>query len=114
MKSGLLFLSQHGYIQKVLCHFNKHDCKPVITPIAPHFKLSSSQSPRTDSDFEYMSKVPYSSVIGSLLYTMVCSRPDLSYALSLVSRYMKNLDKENWSVVKWIFMYLRGTSNAYL
>jgi hypothetical protein len=62
-----------------------HDCKPVSTPIAPHFKFSSSQSPRTDSDFEYMSKVPYSSVVGSLMYDMVCSRIDLSYAMRLIS-----------------------------
>jgi hypothetical protein len=41
-KSGLLFLSQHDYIQKVLHHFNMHDSKSVNTPIAPHFKLSSS------------------------------------------------------------------------
>jgi hypothetical protein len=94
-KSGLLFLSQYGYIQKVLHHFNMHDSKPVSTPIAPHFKLSSSQSSSTDSEFEYMSKVPYSSVVGSLMYAMVCSCPDLSYAISLVSRYMANPDKEH-------------------
>jgi hypothetical protein len=95
MKSGLLFLSQHGYIQKVLRHFNMHDSKPVSTPIAPHFKLSSSQGPSTDSEFEYMSKVSYSSVVGSLMYAMVCSCPDLSYAMSLVSRYMTNPSKEH-------------------
>jgi hypothetical protein len=99
-KSVLLFLSQHGYIQKVLHHFNMHDSKPVSTPIAPHFRLPSSQSPSTDSKFEYMSKVPYSSVVGSLMYDMVCSRPDLSYAMSLVSRYMANPGKEHWNVVK--------------
>jgi hypothetical protein len=103
IKSGLLFLSQHGYIQKVLHHFNMHDSKPVSTLIAPHFKLSSSQSPSTDSDFEYMSKVTYSSVVDSLMYVMVCSRPDLSYAMSLVSRYMTNPGKEHWNTVKWIF-----------
>jgi hypothetical protein len=113
-KSGLLFLSQHGYIQKVLRRFNMHDSKPVSTPIAPQFKLSSSQSPNTDSEFEYMSKVPYSSVVGSLMYAIVCSGPDLSYAMSLVSRYMTNPGKEHWNVVKWIFRYLRGTSNACL
>jgi hypothetical protein len=113
-KSDLLFLSQHGYIQKVLRHFNMHDSKPVSTPIAPHFKLSSFQSPSTDSEFEYMSKVPYSSAVGSLMYAMVCSRPDLSYATSLVSRYMANLGKEHWNATKWIFRYLRGTPYACL
>jgi hypothetical protein len=87
-----------------------HDCKSVSTPIAPHLKLLSSQSPRTYLDFEYMSKVPYSSAIRSLMYDMICSRPDLSYAMSLVSRYMTNPGKEHWTAVKWIFRYLRGTS----
>jgi hypothetical protein len=47
-----------------------------------------------------MSKVPYCSVVGSLMYAMVCSHPDLSYAMSLVSRYMANPGKEYWNVVK--------------
>jgi hypothetical protein len=63
-----------------------HDSNPVITPIAPHFKLSDAQFPTKDKDLKYMSKVPYSGVVGSLMYVMVCSRPNLSYALSLVSR----------------------------
>jgi hypothetical protein len=113
-KSGLLFLSQHSYIQKVLHRFNMHDCKPVSTPIAPHFKLSSAQCPTEDADLQYMSMVPYSSAVGSLMYAMVCSRPDLSYAMSLVSRYMANPGKIHWEAVKWIFRYLRGTSNSSL
>ena len=63
-KSGLLFLSQHNYIKKVLHRFNMHDLKPVSTPIAPHFKLSATQCPSSDEDVEYMSKVTYSSAVG--------------------------------------------------
>ena len=80
-KSGLLFLSQHNYIKKVLQRFNMHDSKPVSTPIAPHFKLSTAQCPSSDEDVEYMSEVPHSSAVGSLMYDMVCSHPDLSYAM---------------------------------
>ena len=61
-----------------------------------------------------MSKVPYSSVVGYLIYVMVCSRPDLSYAMSLISRYMANPGKEHWKAVQWVFRYLLGTSNACL
>jgi len=113
-KSGLLFLSQHNYINKVLQRFNMHDSKPVSTPIAPHFKLSAAQCPSSEEDVEYMSKVPYSSAVGSLMYVMVCSRPDLSYAMSLVSRYMSNLGKEHWKSVQWIFRYLRETADSCL
>ena len=93
--SRVLFLSQQNYIKKVLHRFNMHDAKSVSTPIAPHFKLSASQCPVSDEDVEYMSRVPYSSAVGSLMYAMVCSRPDLSYAMSLVSRYMANPGKDH-------------------
>jgi hypothetical protein len=111
-KSGLLFLSQHDYINKVLHRFNMPDAKKVTTPIAPHFKLSSTQCHVTDEDIEYMSRVPYSSAVGYLMYATVCSRPDLSYCMSLVSRYMANPVKEHWKAVRWIFGYLCGTSKA--
>jgi hypothetical protein len=45
---------------------------------------------------------------------MVCSRPDLAHAMSVVSRYMANPGKEHWNAVQWIFRYLCGTSNACL
>jgi hypothetical protein len=89
-----------------------HDSNLVSTTIASHFKLSSSQCPRKDKDVVYMSRVPYPSVVGSLMYAMVCSCPDLSYAMSLVSRYMASPGKEYSNVVKWILMYLCGTSDA--
>jgi hypothetical protein len=61
-----------------------------------------------------MSRIPYSSAVGSLMYAMVCSRPDLSYAMSLASRYMDKPGKVHRKVVQWIFRYLRGTSKACL
>ena len=91
-----------------------HDAKFVSTPIASHFKLSALQCPTSDDDIEYMSRVPYSSAVSFLMYAMICSRPDLSYAMSLVSRYMANPGKEHWKAVQWIFRYLRGTSKACL
>jgi hypothetical protein len=95
-KSGLQFLSQQNYIKKVLQRFNMHNVKAISTPIAPYFKLSATQCPSTDQDIEYMSRVSYSSVVGSLMYVMVCSCPDLSYAMSFVIRYMSNPGKEYW------------------
>ncbi|KAG8483163.1 hypothetical protein CXB51_022140 [Gossypium anomalum] len=70
----------------------QESAKPVSTPLAAHFRLSSALSPQSDDENEYMSHVPYSSVVGSLMYAMVYSRLDISYAVSTVSRYMANLD----------------------
>ncbi|KAG8472156.1 hypothetical protein CXB51_036420 [Gossypium anomalum] len=85
-KTSKLYLSQKGYIEKLLCRFNMRSAKPVSTPLAAHFRLSSTLSPQSDDEIEYMSHVPYSSAVGSLMYAMVCSRPDLSYAVSAFGR----------------------------
>jgi ATP-binding cassette subfamily B (MDR/TAP) protein 1 len=77
-----------------------HDAKFVSTPIASHFKLSALQCPTSEDDIEYMSRVPYSNVVGSLMYAMVCSRPNLPHAMSLFSRYMANPGKEHWNAVQ--------------
>jgi hypothetical protein len=57
-----------------------------------------------------MSRVPYSSAFGSLMYAMVCTRPDIAHAVGVVSRYMNNPGKEHWEAAKWILKYLRGTT----
>ena len=83
--------------------------KPVSTPLANHFKLSSEQCPKTDKDIEDMSNVPYASAVGCLMYTMVCTRPDLAQAVSQVSKFMAKPGKQHWEAIKWIFRYLKGT-----
>jgi ATP-binding cassette subfamily B (MDR/TAP) protein 1 len=72
-----------------------HDAHSVSTPIALHFKLSAEQCASSYEDIEYMSKVSYCSAVSSLMYAIVCSRPNLSYAMSIVSRYMFNPGKEH-------------------
>ena len=52
-----------------------------------------------------MMKVPYASAVGSLLYGMVCTRPDIRYAVGVVSRFMSNPRKEHWNAVKWILRF---------
>ena len=59
---------------------------------------------------DHMSKVPYASIIGSLMHAMVCTRLDIAHAVEVVSRYMSRLGKQHWEVVKWILRYLKGLS----
>ena len=58
-----------------------------------------------------MSRVPYASVVGSLMYAMVCTRPDIAHAVGVLSRYMSNLGKDHWTTVNRVFRYLCGTTN---
>ncbi|WVY99473.1 hypothetical protein V8G54_015558 [Vigna mungo] len=105
----ILQLSQTEYINRVLQRFNMRDAKAVSTPLASHFHLSKEQSPQTEKEKESMAEIPYASAIGSLMYAMVCTRPDIGHAVGVVSRFMSNPGKAHWEAVKWILRYLRGT-----
>ena len=112
--NGTLKLSQSEYVKKVLSGFNMNEAKPVSTPLGSHFKLSKEQSPKTEEERDHMSKVPYVSAIGSLMYAMVCTRPDIAHAMGVVSRFMSRPGKQHWEAVKWILRYLNGSLDACL
>ena len=70
--------------------------------------------PKEQEEIKYMPSVLYSSIVGSLMYAMVCTRPYIAHAMGVMSKYMNNLGKEHWEAVKWILRYLRGTSTHAL
>jgi len=74
-------------------------------------RLSAEQCPKTQEEEEDMSRVPYASVVGSLMYAMVCTRPDIAHAVGVLSKFMSKLGKEHWIAVKRVFRYLHGTSD---
>ncbi|KAF2321259.1 hypothetical protein GH714_037815 [Hevea brasiliensis] len=80
---GKLFLSQQAYVEKVLKRFNMNNAKPMTIPFAAHFKLFANMSSKIDEEMEHMSHIPYSSVVGSILYAIVCTRPNISHAVSI-------------------------------
>ena len=81
----------------------------------PHgMRFSQRQCPSTTDERERMSKVPYASAIGSIMYAMISTRPDVSYALSVTSRYQCDPGESHWIAVKNILMYLRRTKNMFL
>ena len=106
-----LKLTQKEYIEKVLCRFSMENAKASNTPLPLHMKLSSAGSPILEKDKAYMVKVPYASAVKSLMYVMVCVRPDIANVVGMVSRYMANPGKSHWEAVKLILRYLRGTSS---
>lgn len=78
MSARKLWPSQKNYVEKELDRFDKGNLKAMSTPQANHLKLSLDQCPKIDAEVKYMSKVPYVSVIGCLMYVMVCTRLDLA------------------------------------
>jgi hypothetical protein len=83
-----LFLSQKEFALKVIHRFGMEKAKVVSTPLAAHFKLSAALSSTSNGERIYMENFPYSSAVGSLMYLMVCTRPDIAQAISVVSRYL--------------------------
>ena len=106
-----LWLNQRKYVETILQRFNMQDSKPVNVLIVVGTKLSVEQCPKTQEEEEDMSHVPYASAVGSLMYAMVCTRPDIAHVVGVLSRFMSNPGKEHWTAVKRVFRYLRGTSN---
>ncbi|CAD6239581.1 unnamed protein product [Miscanthus lutarioriparius] len=81
---------------------------------APPQPRSTKQCPSTADERNRMSKVPYASAIGSIMYAMICTRPDVSYALSVASRYQANPGESHWTLAKNILKYLRRTKDVFL
>ena len=104
-------LTQKRYIMDILKRFNMEECKPVSTPLNLSIKLTKEDCPTTQNEKNDMKDIPYRQAVGSLMHLMVSSRPDISFAVNVVARYMENPGKQHWIAVKLIFRYLKGTIN---
>lgn len=90
------------------------DCKPVSTPMEPGLSLSSSMSPQSDEETAAMKDVPYISAVGALMYLAICTRPDIAYTVSTLSRFNSSPGPAHWKAVKHLFRYLQGTLDLRL
>lgn len=109
-----LWLGQSKYVNSVLQRFNMQNCRPLSVPFTVGMKLSILDCPTSPLEMEYMSRVPYQSAVGSLMYAMVCTRLDIAQAVGVLSRYMSNPGRVHWDAVKRVFRYLKGTSKYSL
>ncbi|KAI5433103.1 hypothetical protein KIW84_020405 [Lathyrus oleraceus] len=91
-----------------------HDSKKGFIHMQHGMCLSKTQSPSTKEERDRMNKTPYASAIGSIMYAMLCTRPDVSYALSAPSRYQSDPGDAYWVAVKNILKYLRRTKDSFL
>jgi hypothetical protein len=113
-KQGLLGLSQKSYIERVLERFGMKDCSSIDTPIQKGEKFSDSQCPKNALERKQMDKIPYASIVGSLIYAQTCTRPDISFAVGMLGRYQSNPGIFHWKAVKRVLRYLKGTKEYML
>ena len=105
----MLGLSQAGYIDNVLERFSMKNSKKGLLPFRHGVPLSDDQRPKTQEEENMMRQVPYASIVGSLMYAMFCTRPDIYYSIGMVNRYQSNPGPRHWQTVKHILKYLQRT-----
>lgn len=91
-----------------------HECKSLALCLANYFVLIEDQSPTNYEEIEYMNKILYSNAIGSIMYLMLGTRPNLSFTMSILSRVISNLGPNLWEVLKWLLGYIEIISNIGL
>ncbi|KAK1647900.1 hypothetical protein QYE76_065705 [Lolium multiflorum] len=110
----LIGLSQSTYLDKILKKFRMDESKKGFLPMLPGKVLSKTQGPATAEERERMNQIPYASAVGSIMYAMLCTRPDIAHAVSLTSRYQSDPGMEHWTAVKNILKYLKRTKDMFL
>ncbi|XP_057247396.1 secreted RxLR effector protein 161-like [Beta vulgaris subsp. vulgaris] len=88
--------------------------KRGFVPMSHGISLSKSQCPTEPDELKRMSSIPYASAIGSIMYAMISTRPDVAYALSMCSRFQANPGEAHWTAAKSILKYLRRTKGMFL
>ncbi|TYK29682.1 gag/pol protein [Cucumis melo var. makuwa] len=94
--------------------YKMKNSKKSLLPYRYGIHLSKEQCPKTPQEVEDMSNIPYAFAVGSLMYAMLCTRPDICYLVEIVSRYQSNPGRDHWTAVKNILKYLRRTKDYML
>ncbi|KAJ9566323.1 hypothetical protein OSB04_002289 [Centaurea solstitialis] len=110
----LIGLSQSTYIDKILKRFRMDESKKGFIPMQHGIVLSKAQCPESSQDKDRMKSIPYAFAIGSIMYAMLYTRPDVAYSVSVTSRYQQNPGEAHWVAVKNILKYLRRTKEVFL
>ena len=109
LEGGGVMITQEKYAKEVVRRFGMEDSKPASTPLEDGSKLGSKQAPQTPKEEKDMEGKPYRSLVGSLMYLTTCTRPDLSMAVSTLSRFCSNPGKAHWEAARRVLRYVKGT-----
>ena len=112
--SRTVSISQAAYIDLVVKRFNLDTAPPLQTPIDPNAQISKAQSPADEKQRDDMRSVPYREAIGSLMYAAIGTRPDITFAVTLLSQFLENPGRAHWEQAKRVIRYLKGTRDHEL
>lgn len=101
-----IFIHQNNYIEQIVERFNLKEAKSASIPADPHTTLT-----KKNDDEEGSIEFPYREAVGCLIFAAIATRPDISYATAICSRFLENPTNAHCNAVKQIFRYLKNTSN---
>jgi len=109
LKSGTIRLTQRPYWEHVLARFHMDKITPRNTPLPIGIILDTNMSPKTDSEKKEMDDKPYRSILGSVMWGQLATRPDLSFSISLLARFQANPGIEHWKALIHVVGYIKNT-----
>nr|GEZ78891.1 hypothetical protein [Tanacetum cinerariifolium] len=110
----LIGLCQNAYIEKILKHYHMENSKRESILMQEKLRLSKSQSVSTPAEVKRMQNVPCASAVGSIMYVVRCTRPDVAFAQNITSRFLQIPSDLHWTTVKNIMNYLMNTKDMFL
>ena len=111
LELGTIRLTQRPYWEQVLHCFQLENVVPRNTPLPVGILLDNDMSPKTDSEKREMNDKPYRSVLGSVMWGQLATRPDLSFAVSLLARFQANPGLAHWNALLHVIGYIKNTLN---
>ncbi|KAG3254774.1 hypothetical protein PI124_g703 [Phytophthora idaei] len=110
-KNRTIFILQHKYATKVIDHFSDYIPYPIATPAERNAKLSVSSQPSNEAEKDAMKDIPYREAVGSIMYLMVGTRPDMAFYTREVSQFLADFGMDHWNAVVRGLKYLSGTKD---
>ncbi|GJV99904.1 retrotransposon protein, putative, ty1-copia subclass [Tanacetum coccineum] len=103
----LIGLNQSAYMDKILRRFRMDTSKCGYIPMQERLDMNKTQGASTPGEAKRMQIIPYASAVGSIMYAVRCSRPDVAFAQNITSRFLQNLGELHWIAVKTILKRTR-------
>ncbi|GKE06114.1 hypothetical protein Tco_1398132 [Tanacetum coccineum] len=110
----LIRLSKSAYMDKILKRYMMDNSKRGNILMQERFDLNKTQGASTPGEVKRMQNVPYTSAVGSIMYVIICARPDVAFTQNITSHFQQNPEEPHWTAVKTILKYLRNTKDMFL
>ncbi|GJZ41617.1 retrotransposon protein, putative, ty1-copia subclass, partial [Tanacetum coccineum] len=110
----LIGLGQNAHMDKIIKRYKMYNSKRGHIPIQERLDLNKTQGASTPKEVKCMQNVPYASAVGSIVYVVRCTKPNVAFTQNITSRFQQNPSESHWTTVKNILKYLKRTKDMFL